>query len=442
MKKPAAFTLLVLALFRIGAWKRDQERVLTLCSSLLSDSRPLTFQGELSQEGPSRAWLHVSKFPEPLMLAAEIPQNVFEWDREVVVRGKFHCQWVTRNPGILDDGRVAGQFPTLRARPPGLTLVIGKKEGSLFFYSRQRMKEWLLEPFQETREAKAWIQAVWTGDLSSLDSDFRAFYYESGLAQLLALSGQHVICLVLCLQFALNIFLKLTGLSFPLVGRRILPVVAGLLLWMLSGKNPPILRTMAALLAFFALRRRGLRAHPAQVALTTGAILLIWDPGLWIAPSFFLSVLATYLLAEVLFESRPLGRYVWVSFWVPVLGFPATAFLFGRVTWLAPVYTWCLGWLWELLVIPLGFAAPFIVHVLPDVLGKRAVEGLEVVARAFVNWHQRNAAMAGQSTAMVRPVLWEWGIWEVALMCLMQRVKKVLFDNASSIANQGGSLRK
>jgi len=426
---------LSIALLRLSYWRTEQQAALNFCSELLSSPRELLWRGTLTPEALGRWELQdpllvghprYETFPKPVTLTLAVPASLNDWDRQVEVRGRFRCQWPFRNKGFLEDGLWFWNVPRIAALK-GTRLRLVSEPGSLWYRAREKFRAWLLAPF--SGKARAWIQAVWTGDLSALDPHMKTFYLESGLAQLLALSGQHVVCLLFLIEGALRAFTRLTGHALPWICRRLLPLFAGGMLWFTSSHNPPIARTLLALIALLCLRRRGMRAHSAQVALTVGALLLLIDPSQLSSASFWLSVFSTYCLGEALAGGKLLKKYLWVSFWIPVLGFPATAFLFGKVAWLAPLHTVFLGWVWELLVIPAGFLAPFLARASPYFAA-----GCEAGWQHFVAWHWRFASLSGESSVFFRPTRLEWAVWEVALLLMMHVIKKRVFDDASSIA--------
>jgi len=436
MRRSLLLAFFGLALLRLGLWRGQQTLALNLCSRLLTERSTLTWEGTLAREEFGRWQLigarlvdspYLESFPQAVWIESDLPEAVARLGRQVRVTGPSRCQWPHRNPGWISDGLGKFKIPRLTIRSRSGQTVLVARPASVFIRAREGARAWLLEPFAE--KTRTWIRAVWWGDWSELDPELRRFYLESGLAQLLALSGQHVVCLLLLAEGLLNLASRIAGRNLPWFYRRAIPVFLGLTLWFLSGRNPPITRTLVSLTAILYLRRRGLRARSAQVALTVAALLILLDPGNLSSPSFWLSVFCTYCLGEALAGGSSFVRYLWVSFWIPVLGFPATLFLFAKVAWLAPLHTWGLAWLWELCVIPLGFAAPLLVRFFPPL-----VPFLEKGWEAFVAGHLRFAALAGKSAVFLRPTIGEWFLWETALLTLMLYSKKRLFDDASSIA--------
>lgn len=427
--------LLVLCVLRLSHWRAEQQTALGFCSELLTSPHPLVWRGTLTQEALGRWELQeprlvgvsrYSTYPRPLTLNLPLPEGLGQWGQQAEVRGRFRCQWPYQNEGALEDGLAQWHVPGVIAQN-GARVRLLPSPGSHWFQAREKFRAWLIAPF--AGPARGWVQAVWTGDLSALDPGLRNFYQESGLAQLLALSGQHVVCLLVLIEGFLGGVTRLTGRALPWICRRFLPLAVGSLLWFSSSHNPPIARTWLALVALLCLRRRGMRAHSAQVALTVGAFLLIVDPGQIARASFWLSVFSTYCLGEALLRGGGLRKYLWVSLWIPFLGFPATAFLFARVSWLAPLYTVLLGWIWELFVIPAGFLLPVLARGVPGFAA-----ACDVGWGRFVAWHLRYAAMGGESSVSLRPTHWEWCLWEGVLLIVMHRIKRRVFDDASSIA--------
>jgi predicted membrane metal-binding protein len=195
-------------------------------------------------------------------------------------------------------------------------------------------------------------RAVWLGEENGLPEALVLLYRHWGLLAVLALSGQHVA----------GLYLVLRVLPFPVSVSRggLLLFCAAFLFWT-SGGVPSMWRTLGTALSLSLLRYRRLNTPPMQLLFSAAAVLLIVSPSLLFRVGFCLSIAATFPLlamAEPMSFLSALKRYIGISLLLPLLLFPWTAFYFGKVSLWAPLASLLLGWVWDLVLIPIGFLLP------------------------------------------------------------------------------------
>jgi hypothetical protein len=180
--------------------------------------------------------------------------------------------------------------------------------------------------------------------------------------------------LSLILRFTFYPFFR-AGLSFVHPAyrylRRSLPLFCCVLLGV-CGRNPaPVVRMAAVALAALVLDSRNFAVSPLQRIASSVGCLLLWQPGLLANPGFFWSVVATGMLVHAMTEGSEgfLARYFLLMAGMPLLVIPLGAFWSSTVYGKASVHSLALGWIWELVLIPVGYALPLVRLILPSETG-------------------------------------------------------------------------
>lgn len=329
----------------------------------------------------------------------------------------FRCRFPARNPGVVEDGRLAF-----------LPWAISREAGGLRTGARELFMSWVQTRLTRWPKVRGLSLAVWFGQTSELPAGFKQLYRESGLLHILALSGQHVASL--CLVFnALLGFLARFAIShhtartaYRIAGRS-LPIAGALALWILNPANEPVARATAMLLAYSILSTIGLRVGALQIAASCSAILLLLSPERMASDSFLLSALATLYLCAWISNADPFAanwkQYLSLSLVMPILLLPACAFFFAKISPMAGVNGILVGWIWSLVWVPLGFLAP----VLPSGL----LDLSEWIWRGFCAAQDKVSFwMAWGYRSVLRPTWFEWLLAQSALTILVFGTRRKL----------------
>lgn len=364
--------------------RRHQKDILLLsrCADWSTSNRSLRVRGTLWEDNGGR-WKLV-----PAEIYAWGSWEFFGWEVElpefsgrpesgqrVWISARAACRFPLQNPGVNEDGLGRLLLPRVRLRQPIHFLPEPSAPQDWLRTARNRFKSWLLKFFDGFPGVSGFVIAIWTGDTRGLSPQLMKFYREGGLLPILALSGQHLAGLIFLVSYVERlpfVFLRKRNpvLANRLLGptRRLVFFLCAFLLWVTSGGAPAMLRTVAMALALGLLKWRAMHCASFQILTSSTALLLLWDVRQAASVGLFLSVAATALTLVVFCEarlSRRFAKYFFASLWIPVLMLPVTCFFFGRISLLAPFYQTLLGWIWDLFLIPFGFALPFVVMAIP-----------------------------------------------------------------------------
>lgn len=310
--------------------------------------------------------------------------------------GEVRCSFAPRNPGEFR----ALRFQRLRARALGVGRVAVLKERS------DRLHRWFFR-FPRLLEFQ---RGLWQGEWDWLESDVYAVYKNGGLLHLLALSGQHVVVLIGLVQFlsrtVLN-FLPSRCASYHFQLQRLFPLLIASFLCFTSSGAPSMLRALACVASQSLLRVLRLKTSLLQRLTTAIAILIILDPELVGSIGFVLSAVATIWVGQdlICFCARDGWQgYVALTLKMSLCLMPLSAYYFYAVPVAAPVLNLLIVWLWELVLLPLGFLIPLLFFLLPkpafDVVGN----GWEAAWHSFEMAH-RSAAPFVEKTYTLVPAL-------------------------------------
>lgn len=349
-------------------------------------------------------------------------------ENKVEIIGKFECENFNRNFSEIQDG-IFGKISRKLKLKRGRLSWSSTEIRSFWPFSignklRQGLQE-LLGPYPNLRGI---VWAVWTGDARGLDPELVEMYRAGGLLPLVALSGQHVSVLVVMLRGFIGLFGNLLFRFKAIrdhyrIWELALPTLASLLLTLTSQGTASVIRTLAMALAICLLRMRRCLCSSTQVVCSSAALMIAMDPGLLTGISFVLSVAATFLLVEVS-EAKSvrtsLGKYFFLSTVMALLSCPLILFYFGRWSYLAPLTTVCFSWLWNLLIIPLGFIVPLL-GILPGTYGHAVLSLLDSGWR-FLNSGQllTQKFILGSFYAYPRPTVSETLVLQASCLILLQ----------------------
>lgn len=179
-------------------------------------------------------------------------------------------------------------------------------EGSAVVSLLRRTRSDITDAIFATRlsdATKYFLNAVITGDDSTLSADSRSIFSRSGLAHILALSGLHVAILTTII-FAMLLPLYLSG------RRRAMRIITIILLWLfaaVTGMSASVTRAVVMTTIVLGGRILGRRTSAVNSLLAAAILILLFDPGALLTIGFqfsFLAVLAILLLSPVL---NPVG---------------------------------------------------------------------------------------------------------------------------------------
>lgn len=446
MKFWVALVLIVIGIHRLSSWRNRVDGAINLCSSVSRrTTKTTTVQGTLWPIG-DRTWRmldpkiliqdRLERFEGEVLLnrTRAFRENGLSPDfgHEVIVSGAFRCEVVRRNPGRLEDGFLFFTPPKLWGVGE-LTQRESLAPTAWHVRFSSRFRAHLDRLFNDTPRVRGWVLAVWTGDSSGLDPFLRQFYLEGGLLQIIALSGQHVVILVLLIQTILRWCILLfqwvpetTWRLYPWI-QRFLPLGCALLLWMTGMDSPPVRRTVVMIFALTCLSLRRLECSPLQLTASCVGAMILWHPDILSSLSFFLSAVATAILCQVVAgfqRSSKLKSYFCLCTVMPILVFPLTAFFFAKISWLAPLNNLVLAWLWDLLLIPIGFLFPCIVALFPEAITQPLCLWLERRWEDLIEFHVwLESALGTTYLSCIRPTWIEFIIVELALVWVVTKIQ-------------------
>ena len=364
-----------------------------MCSLLESTSQkkhPITLEGHLIPRPNgsfelSNATLSLPSQPKiPLSnkILIKIPPSELTLSKRLVlkitpyvqVRGRLSCPHFFKNEAALSDLFWVWREDPWHMTASHLFIPPTQQKAPWYLAFKQQWIEWLKQTSHHQPHLFGLLKAIWTGQTDGLSSDLITLYQKAGMLHILALSGQHVVILarlllgILFLGYLLYYALTKKHPPYYAALRHTLPILAALTLTLTSLGSSTMLRSCFMILALSYISFRGYSVTAIQVVCSSTACLLLLNPSLVSEPSFFLSVVATLCLTCLLeaFTLREfLKQYLLLSVLMPLIMLPVSAFLFGKITWLSPLYLILFSWVWDLLIIPMGFAFPFLSSILP-----------------------------------------------------------------------------
>jgi hypothetical protein len=353
---------------------------------------------------------------------------VFPEDGKVELQGRFECDHPWVNFSGIQDGIFKKPSRKLKLKPGRSKWSYLSTSSFWPFLWGRKMREALQDLLRPYPHLKGIVWAVWTGDSRELDPDLVEMYRAGGLLPLVALSGQHVSVLVVMVRALVGLFGKLIfrfklAREYYRIWDLILPSLASFLLALTSQGAPSVVRTLAMAFALCLLRFRRCLCSTTQIVCSSAALMIVWDPGLLTGISFVLSVVSTFFLVEVSQAksvSSSFEKYFYFSTVMALLSCPLILFYFGQWSYLAPLTTICFSWLWNLLIIPVGFLVP-LAGILPEGFQNRVLNLLDS-GWAFLNSGQllSQKLILESFHAYPRPTVWETLVLQASCLILLQ----------------------
>jgi hypothetical protein len=423
--------LALIVLIRLSGWRANRERATALCHSLSGPIASHVYFSAIPKELPQGGWILEDVISHRGALSENFPGKGFVEEslvrpfsgQRVQIQGPFRCLVSPRNPASTDQSNWRPEPLAIGAFGRRFSVQRAPELNSVVFY--QSFLVWLGSLSHGFPGVHAWLRSVWVGDATRLPPEWQRFYRESGLQPLIALSGQHVVAFVLVLQVLLRM---IAALFFPWLptgwycqGQRCLPLLCSLILLVTSGGAESIRRTAAMAGAFFLLRLRCKESGVLQLAGSSVACLILWDPALLTSVSFLLSASATLMTCRLLAGGAVSAwrDYVWSATVLPVTVLPLTAFLFSKLALTAPLHSLVLSWLWDLLLIPLGFLLLIILSILPAAPRQIVLDAAERFWGVIERVHDLvRACLPTYQVSSIRPTWTELILCEGLLMLL------------------------
>lgn len=329
------------------------------------------------------------------------------------VYGRMRCFGPFRNPSLKEDGWQSFALPRWSGEAvwmgPGvwrdrvLAPTFRGREAFVHFCSLRLSRFPIL---------LALARATWFGDMSLLPASITEAFRQMGLLHVLALSGQHVVILVLVLSMVWRAFIVVVPALAKVARRGPLLVVPVLL--MTSLFTPSVVRVAGMVFLLGILKWRKLHVGALRLILVSTAMLMVTCPELIAARGYWLSVFGVTNL--ILFQDSVLFG-VLLLMAMPILMAPAATHFFGVVSLIAPISNPILGGVWEWLVLPMGYALPFLpspaLHVLNDFLAgsaERAVEMTQTIKAVGLTEVGRPTIIELAALTLCVGSLWQMGV--------------------------------
>jgi len=327
-----------------------------------------------------------------------------------MTEGDFDCVVSNKNFSALENGLFSKENYRFGLRR-GFSGELEGEKTTLNFELASNFRSFLINFLTPFPWLSGIVWAVWTGEVSGLDIKLVELYRAGGLLPLIALSGQHVSVLVVMIRSLLTLTPKL--LMEQRVFRKffrtfifLLPVFSCGLLALTSFSAPSVLRTLAMAMAFCLLRFRKKHCSTLQLLCSSSALVIVLDPSLICGISFVLSLGGCFLLLQIdPREDSPssLRSYVTNSILMPILSAPLILFYFSQWGCLSPICTLGMSWLWNLVIIPIGFMTPFL-GLLPSIFSVPVLKALDEGWRYLVEFQLRSGAQVERSLGVyLRP---------------------------------------
>ncbi|MBU1109104.1 MAG: ComEC/Rec2 family competence protein [Candidatus Riflebacteria bacterium] len=235
------------------------------------------------------------------------------------------------------------------------------------------------------------------GDTSSINLEDRRLFKETGISHLLAVSGQHLMVLVMLLA-AIFHWLKIPPISRSILTATILGVYA-----MTTAGSPSVWRALTMYLCVATILHLESNPSPIRPVAFAAFILLLHDPAIFSNAAFQLSFTA---VIGILFLRRPfeqlfaklyfpvfLSRYLSVSLAASIATLPMTALLFGTMSLSALVVNPLILWVF-VYVLPVSFLIVLLSAIWPT-MTLLIAPALSLVIDGILAFLQKAAAIPG-----------------------------------------------
>lgn len=427
--------LFAFALSSLESWKKKQLVTITTCSRITETGEPLVIKGYINRS-PRGEFLvenptilnttHETEIAGIVKIKGKNPHPI---GKEVLISGHFSCYFKPRNESERSTLFQPIQWVGHHSKTQTTNIENGQ---SLKGVIRDYFSNYLDTHLHLFPTTLSLIRAIWMGEMTGVQM-LQEFYLETGLLHILALSGQHVLCMVLCLRMLIWLVSRVVSLRIfrPKHLKTILrglPVICSLILAVTSGGLPTVLRTLSMSISVFFLKTRKLPTTPIQVLSSSAAILLILETDLVQSKSFVLSAFSTAILCLISYShsfKSGLYQYLWLSFLLPLLSFPLLSYSFGKLPLLAPLTNLLFCWIWELFIIPFGLFIPLFAGLIPYTVFTILISPIETFSQWFISIHSRlDFEQTYRSVVQISFI--EFILIETVLVAMYYRLKKTI----------------
>lgn len=305
-------------------------------------------------------------------LSFKVKNSTYAFDRqEAIIPGLVSCSVVAKDtiPEPEQVYQLSGRF--ISPEPGKLPIFKAtsiKHVANGFFWNRlagklQRMIRDSLNQVLPRRHAGIAIGFI-LGDTSQISPDDRQLFRETGISHLLAVSGQHIMVLIMLLAAILH------WTNIPPISRSILIIISMTLYALTTSGSPSIWRALTMYISIAAVIHTEAFPSPIRPIAIAAMILLLINPGAIFEAAFQLSFVA---ILSIVFLRRPiehmlkkillpdfLSRYLAVTFAANLGTMPMVAYLFGTVSAAAlvvnPLVLWSFGYILPAVFIISGLA--------------------------------------------------------------------------------------
>lgn len=295
--------------------------------------------------------------------------------------GKFSITQIARNP----------VFKGSNLHPESGILAPGRFFGKLQLQIRNSLKMAL------PRRHAAIVTGFILGDTSGISVEDRQLFRETGISHLLAVSGQHLMVLIMLLA-AIFHWLKIPPISRSLLTAAILIAYA-----MTTSGSPSIWRALAMYLCISVVLHLEASPSPIRAVSLAALLLLLYDPQNIANAAFLLSFTAVlgiiFLrrplenLFKTLFFPKNLSRYLAAALAANIATIPMTALLFGSVSLVAllvnPMLLWVFGY-----ILPISFLIVILAPAFPS-LALLLAPALTLLIDGMLMFLQKAASLPG-----------------------------------------------
>jgi ComEC/Rec2-related protein len=319
----------------------------------------------------------------PVTIDCRITANPFlpEPEQRYSCSGRFSITQMNRNPvfsgtdlqsesGLLDSGRVFGKLQ-LQIRN-NLKMALPQRHAAI-------------------------VTGFILGDTSGIGYEDRQLFKETGISHLLAISGQHLMILIVLLA-AIFHWLKIPPISRSLLTAAILVVYA-----MTTSGSPSVWRALTMYLCISTVLHFEASPSAVRPVALAALMLLLYDPQNISNAAFILSFTA---VLGIIYLCRPieslfkrfyfpgnLSRYLAAALAANIATIPMTAFLFGTVSVVALLVNPMLLWVFSY-ILPISFLIVILATPFPS-LALLLAPALTLLLDGMLIFLQKSASLPG-----------------------------------------------
>ncbi len=349
------------------------------------------------------------------------------FEQGVWIKGLFKCKTNYKNPSQKSDLKKFFEYPTIHISH---LISSGQSNNSIDIYTKisNYIRSYIEKTFKEYTFLLGFILAVWTGDSGKLSHNIKNTYIDLGISHVLALSGQHINAFSFCFSSVLFLIVLISKGKFVKIAAKIskiLPLIGALLLFITSGGQPSIKRTLAMVIIQKIVILAGLYSKPFQIVCSSVALLIINEPELISNVGFILSAFACAFLVHISLSGnlkKMFYGYMVVSIIMPIVMIPLTAHLFGKIAYLSILANLLLSWFWDIVLIPVCFLVPVITIFLPKTVRLLFFNLIDKFCSYFYSLNEKLEAIAQSSyKTAISPSLYELFVITLIFFLLIKK---------------------